>query len=163
MHRKRAHILRLSCSTRIALCCSKRSAAATVTAPLPSRFSGKFPPIELAANRATTSPISHGGNRHMQQSDLCRWAILPMRFLVGYGSMEHVVANLLRRPDVFAGILQQLGVPLPHVAAWLTISTEILGGLAVLLGVLVSWASIPMARFCSSQCSLLTCHMDLVR
>jgi putative oxidoreductase len=41
--------------------------------------------------------------------------------------------------------LQQLGVPLPHLAAWLTIGTETLGGLAVLLGFLVFWASIPMA------------------
>ena len=81
----------------------------------------------------------------MQRSDLCRWAILPMRFIVGYGFTQHGVAKLLRGPDVFTGILQQLGVPLPHLAAWLTISTEILGGLAVLLGLLVSWASIPMA------------------
>jgi putative oxidoreductase len=41
--------------------------------------------------------------------------------------------------------LQQLDVPLPHLAAWLTIGTEILGGLAMLLGVLVFWASLPMA------------------
>jgi putative oxidoreductase len=68
-----------------------------------------------------------------------------MRFLVGYGFMEHGFAKLQRGPDAFAGILQQLGVPLPHLAAWVTIGTEILGGLAVLLGVLVSWASIPMA------------------
>jgi putative oxidoreductase len=81
----------------------------------------------------------------MQRSDLWRWAILPMRFLVGYGFMEHGVAKLLRGPDAFVGILQHLGVPLPHLAAWLTISTEILGGLAVLMGVFVSWASIPMA------------------
>ena len=59
-----------------------------------------------------------------------------MRFLVGYGFMEHGVAKVLRGPDVFAGILQQLGLPLPQVAAWLTISTEILGGLAVLLSCL---------------------------
>jgi len=81
----------------------------------------------------------------MQRSDLCRWALLPMRFIVGYGFTQHGVAKLLRGPDAFTGILQQLGVPLPHLAAWLTISTEILGGLAVLLGLLVSWASIPMA------------------
>jgi uncharacterized membrane protein YphA (DoxX/SURF4 family) len=68
-----------------------------------------------------------------------------MGFLVGYRFMEHGVAKVLRGPDVFAGILQQLRLPLPQVAAWLTISTEILGGLAVLLGALVSWASIPLA------------------
>lgn len=81
----------------------------------------------------------------MKRWDLRRWANLPLRLLVGYGFMEHGFAKLLRGPDAFAGILQQLGVPVPHVAAWLTICTEILGGLAVLLGFIVSWASIPMA------------------
>jgi putative oxidoreductase len=81
----------------------------------------------------------------MQRSDLRGWAILPMRLLVGYGFMEHGLAKLLRGPDAFVGVLQQLGVPLPHLAAWLTISTEILCGFAVLAGLFVSLASIPMA------------------
>jgi putative oxidoreductase len=81
----------------------------------------------------------------MQRSDVARWAVLPMRLLVGYGFIEHGVAKLSRGPDVFAGILQQLGVPMPHVAAWLTIGTELLGGLALLLGAFVVWASIPTA------------------
>src|SRR6266852_1080598 len=65
----------------------------------------------------------------MQRSDLARWAVLPMRLLVGYGFIEHGFAKLSRGPDAFAGILQQLGVPLPHVATWLTIGTELVGGL----------------------------------
>src|SRR5258708_7819903 len=81
----------------------------------------------------------------MQRSNLARYASLPVRLLVGYGFVEHGFAKLSRSPDAFAGILQQLGVPLPHLAAWLTVGTEILGGLAMLLGVLVFWASIPMA------------------
>jgi putative oxidoreductase len=81
----------------------------------------------------------------MQRSNFTRYASLPGRFLVGYGFIEHGFAKLSRGPDAFAGILQQLGVPLPHLVAWLTIGTEILGGLAMLLGVLVFWASIPMA------------------
>jgi putative oxidoreductase len=81
----------------------------------------------------------------MQRSDVARWAVLPMRLLVGYGFIEHGFAKLSKGPDVFAGILQQLGVPMPHVAAWLTISTELLGGLALLLGAFVVWASIPTA------------------
>lgn len=32
-----------------------------------------------------------------------------------------------------------------HVAAWLTIGTELVGGLALLLGAFVFWACIPMA------------------
>jgi len=81
----------------------------------------------------------------MQRSDVARWAVLPMRLLVGYGFIEHGVAKLSRGPDVFAGILQQLGVPMPHVAAWLTIGAELLGGSALLLGAFVVWASIPTA------------------
>jgi putative oxidoreductase len=68
-----------------------------------------------------------------------------MRLLVGYGFIEHGFAKLSRGPDVFASILQQLGVPLPHVTAWLTIGTELAGGLALLLGAFVVWASIPTA------------------
>ena len=81
----------------------------------------------------------------MQRSDLARWGILPMRLLVGYGFMQHGFAKLSRGPDIFAGILQHLGVPMPHVASWLTIGTELLGGLALFLGALVVWASIPTA------------------
>ena len=73
----------------------------------------------------------------MQRSDLARWAVLPMRPLVGYGFIEHGFAKLSRGPDAFAGILQQMGVPLPHVATWLTIGTKLVGGLALLLGAFV--------------------------
>jgi putative oxidoreductase len=81
----------------------------------------------------------------MQRSDLARWSIFPIRVLVGFGFIEHGLAKLSRGPDVFAGILQQMGVPLPHLAAWLTIGTELAGGLALLLGAFVVWASIPTA------------------
>ena len=81
----------------------------------------------------------------MQRSDVARWATLPMRLLVGGGFIEHGFAKLSRGPDVFAGILLQLGVPLPYVATWLTIGTEVVGGLALLLGAFVVWASIPTA------------------
>ena len=82
---------------------------------------------------------------YMQRSDLARWAVLPIRLLVGYGFIEHGFAKLSRGPDAFTGILQQLGVPLPHIATWLTISTELVAGLALLLGAFVVWASIPAA------------------
>ena len=81
----------------------------------------------------------------MQRSDLARWAVLPIRLLVGYGFIEHGFTKLSRGPDAFADILQQLGVPLPHIATWLTISTELVAGLALLLGAFVVWASIPAA------------------
>jgi putative oxidoreductase len=68
-----------------------------------------------------------------------------MRLLVGGGFIEHGFAKLSRGPDAFAGILQQLGAPLPYVATWLTIGTEVVGGLALFLGAFVVWASIPTA------------------
>jgi putative oxidoreductase len=59
--------------------------------------------------------------------------------------MQHGFAKLQKGPDAFAAILHAMSVPAPHLMAWLTILTEIFGGLAVLLGVLVALASIPMA------------------
>jgi putative oxidoreductase len=48
--------------------------------------------------------------------------------VVGYGFMQHGVAKLLKGPDAFAAILQGIGVPGPHLMAWLTILTEVIGG-----------------------------------
>jgi putative oxidoreductase len=59
--------------------------------------------------------------------------------------MEHGYAKLLKGPETFACILHALNVPAPHLMAWLTIATELLGGLAVLLGALVPLVSVPMA------------------
>jgi putative oxidoreductase len=59
--------------------------------------------------------------------------------------MEHGFAKLAKGPDAFAAILHSIGVPAPHVMAWSTIVTELLGGLAVILGVFVVLAAIPMA------------------
>ena len=73
------------------------------------------------------------------------WALFLLRLVVGYGFLALGLAKLSRGPLVFAGILQNLGIPLPMLSAWLTIATEILGGAAMLIGVFVVWASIPMA------------------
>jgi putative oxidoreductase len=79
------------------------------------------------------------------QFPTARWAPIPLRLIVGYGFMQHGVAKLLKGPDAFAAILQMIGVPGPHWMAWLTILTEIFGGLAVLLGAFVTLVSLPMA------------------
>ena len=75
---------------------------------------------------------------------LARWAPLPLRLIVGYGFMQHGFAKLMRGPSFFVVILHQLGVPAPHLMAQFTILTEIVGGLAVLLGALVPLFSVPM-------------------
>jgi putative oxidoreductase len=81
----------------------------------------------------------------ISRSPIAGWAPVPLRLIVGYGFMEHGFAKLSRGPDAFPIILQALGVPAPHLMGWLTIAVEIIGGLAVLLGVLVPLASVPMA------------------
>ena len=76
---------------------------------------------------------------------VARWAPIPLRLIVGYGFMEHGFAKLSKGPENFAAILHALSVPAPHFMAWLTILTELIGGLAVLLGAFVPLVSLPMA------------------
>jgi putative oxidoreductase len=59
--------------------------------------------------------------------------------------MQHGFAKYSKGPEAFAGILHAIGVPAPHLMAWLTILIEFFGGLAVLLGALVPLVSLPMA------------------
>jgi len=73
------------------------------------------------------------------------WAPIPLRLIAGFGFMEHGYAKLLKGPEAFASILHGLGAPAPHLMAWLTILTELLGGLSMLLGALVLPISVPMA------------------
>ena len=73
------------------------------------------------------------------------WAPIPLRLIVGYGFMEHGFAKLSKGPDAFAAILQAIGVPAPHLMAWLSILTELIGGLAILLGAFLPLVSLPLA------------------
>jgi putative oxidoreductase len=71
--------------------------------------------------------------------------------------MEHGFAKLSRGPETFAAILHTMGVPAPHLMAWLTILTELIGGLAVLLGAFVPLVSLPMAAVL--LVAMLTVHL----
>ncbi len=76
---------------------------------------------------------------------IARWAPIPLRLIVGFGFMEHGFAKLSKGPDALGAILHALAVPAPHFVAWITILTELLGGLSILLGAFVSLVSLPMA------------------
>ncbi|GGD70226.1 hypothetical protein GCM10010985_25900 [Caballeronia grimmiae] len=58
--------------------------------------------------------------------------------------MAHGYAKLVKNPENFVAILHALGVPAPHLMAWLTIVIELLGGLAILLGAFVPLVTLPM-------------------
>jgi putative oxidoreductase len=73
------------------------------------------------------------------------WHAVPLRLIVSYGFMAHGYAKLARGPEHFTAILHALGMPAPELLAWATIGVELLGGLAVLLGLLIPLASVPMA------------------
>jgi putative oxidoreductase len=50
----------------------------------------------------------------------------------------------MRGPEHFAGILHALAVPAPHLAAWVTMALEVIGGLAIMSGVFVRLVSVPL-------------------
>lgn len=78
-------------------------------------------------------------------SRLRRWSAVPLRLIVGYGFVAHGYAKVSNGPDHFAASLQALGVPAPHLMAWMTIGFELLGGLAVLVGAYIPLMSVPLA------------------
>jgi putative oxidoreductase len=82
---------------------------------------------------------------HSVRSRLARWAPFLLRLIVGWGFAVHGIAKLSRGAGSFAGILQSLGVPAPHVMAWVTIVTELLGGIAIGIGAFVTIFSVPLA------------------
>jgi putative oxidoreductase len=73
-----------------------------------------------------------------------RWGITVLRVIVGFGFLAHGLAKWQRGPAGFAKLLAQIGVPLPLVSAWMVTAVEICGGLALLLGLFVAIASIPL-------------------
>jgi putative oxidoreductase len=81
--------------------------------------------------------------RNTPQTGLARYSALPLRLIVGYGFLQHGMAKWSKGPDTFAAILHATGVPVPHLMAWLTIGTEILGGIAILLGAFIWLVSVP--------------------
>src|SRR3954452_6504743 len=95
-----------------------------------------FPTVHTSQRRS---------NRRFDPTALSPWAPLLLRAVVGVGLLMHGYAKLSRGPDSFAVVLHTLGVPLPHLLAWLTTSVELIGGVAVLVGAFLPLVSIPLA------------------
>jgi putative oxidoreductase len=73
-----------------------------------------------------------------------RWGLLALRLIVGFGFLAHGWAKWSRGPSGFAGLLAQIGVPLPQLTAWMVTLIEIAGGIALMLGALVALISVPL-------------------
>jgi len=65
--------------------------------------------------------------------------------IVGYGFLAHGLAKWSRGPEVFANVLNGIGVPAPHWMAWITVLTEVVGAIAIILGAFVPFISLPLA------------------
>jgi putative oxidoreductase len=72
------------------------------------------------------------------------WYAIPLRLIIGIGFFLHGYAKLARGPDDFTHILSALGMSHPALLAWATIIVEIAGGLAVIAGLFIPLASVPM-------------------
>jgi putative oxidoreductase len=86
-----------------------------------------------------------------------RWALLPLRLIVGYGFFAHGLAKFNRGPEKFAKLLAVIGTPSPGMTAWTVTVVELLGGLAIIVGALVLVASIPL--LVSMVVAMLTIHV----
>jgi putative oxidoreductase len=73
-----------------------------------------------------------------------RWALVPLRWIVGFGFLAHGLAKWNRGPEKFAKLLALIGTPHPGLTAWVVTLLETLGGLAIIAGAFVVIASIPL-------------------
>lgn len=71
-------------------------------------------------------------------------APLFLRMAIGFGFMAHGWAKLSKGPEAFGNLLAQLHVPFPHVMAWVSTLTELIGGLAIFIGLFVSITAVPL-------------------
>lgn len=74
-----------------------------------------------------------------------RWALVPLRLVVGFGFAAHGYAKLVRGPESFARILHVMGIPAPGLMAWATSLLELVGGISLMLGAFVLPLSLPLA------------------
>ena len=78
--------------------------------------------------------------------NLKQWAPLPLRLILGFGFIYHGFPKISAEGhQSFVGILTRIQVPAPGVAAWVAGVVEFVGGIALILGVFVTIASVLLA------------------
>ena len=88
--------------------------------------------------------IGKGSAGLWQRAAGSRWALVPLRLMVGFGFAAHGYAKLARGPENFAAIIRAMGIPAPNQMAWMTSLLELLGGIALMLGAYVAPVSVPL-------------------
>lgn len=86
-----------------------------------------------------------------------QWALLPLRLIIGFGFTAHGWAKWSRGPANFGKLLQQIGAPFATATAWMVTLLEVVGGLAILAGVVVAMVSIPL--IVSMLVAMFTVHV----
>jgi len=71
-------------------------------------------------------------------------ALLPLRLIIGFGFFAHGLAKWNRGPEKFGALLVHIGIPFPFVMGWVGTTVELLGGAALLVGLAVSIACVPL-------------------
>jgi putative oxidoreductase len=86
------------------------------------------------------------------------WGITVLRVVVGIVFLAHGGQKLFVWGfGGVAGFLGQVGIPTPMLAAVVVTLVELLGGLAILLGLFARWAAIPLAI--NMAVAILTVHL----
>jgi putative oxidoreductase len=86
------------------------------------------------------------------------WGITVLRVVVGIVFLAHGGQKLFVWGfGGVAGFLGQVGIPAPMLAAVVVTLVELLGGLAILLGLFARWAAIPLAI--NMAVAILTVHL----
>src|SRR3954465_15757730 len=85
------------------------------------------------------------------------WGLLPLRLIVGYGFLAHGVAKWSAGPESFGKFLRLIGAPAPLPTAWVVMLVEIFGGIAIMVGILVEIASVPL--IISMLVAIFTVHI----
>ena len=72
--------------------------------------------------------------------------LLILRLFLGLGLVAHGYQKFfLFGISGFAGFLEKMGAPAPYASAWLSASTELAGGLLIVLGLFTRFAALPLA------------------
>jgi putative oxidoreductase len=96
----------------------------------------------------TISFFSKAGKNYNQIAPLF------LRLAMGAGFIAHGYAKLQRGPAGFAKLLAFTHIPFPAVMAWVVSLTELIGGIALVLGLYVSIISIPL--ICTMLAAMVT-------